>query len=155
MVFPNPPSHSRWQVIDELEPGKFRVHCTCGSGVDKALARRYVAGESLSCGCLRRKKEREQGKRNLSLLRAGYKEWLQEHPPQPMKYAPKLPALGELVEVPQTLTSLKALNLTLKYRSFSRRTDALFLVALANLVSPATLFWALLQKSDESQNSIA
>jgi hypothetical protein len=97
--FPKPPTHSRWQILEEIEPHpskrqaerSFHVQCSCGSGIEKTLAYRYVKGESLSCGCLVKEKAAQMGRDRVDSLRVGYKEWLLDHPKQPSKYAPKLP----------------------------------------------------------------
>lgn len=71
----------------------FLVRCTCGSGIEKELAWRYIRGDSLSCGCLRREIAAKQGRANLDPLNQGYQEWLEEaRKDKPAnKYAPKLP----------------------------------------------------------------
>ena len=74
---PEPPSHSRWQILEEVAPDpnkkqakrRFRVRCSCGSDVRKTLAYRYVIyGESLSCGCLVRERAAEVGRENRQKL---------------------------------------------------------------------------------------
>lgn len=113
------PSHSRWEILEEIEPEpkkrkserKFRVRCTCGSGIEKVLAWRYVKGESLSCGCLRRERAAELGRENIEPLRVGYKEYLQKvkRNRPPSKYAPKLPSTKKLRELRESGMTYKAI----------------------------------------------
>lgn len=100
MPFPALPKHSRWEILEETEPGFFRVRCTCDRKVEKTLARRYVRGESLSCGCLVSEKAREQGKRNLSPLRRGYQQYVEsiDSDNSRSKYSAKLPNLEIIMQ---------------------------------------------------------
>jgi hypothetical protein len=100
-VFSIVPDHSRWEILEEIDPvthklqaqRRFKVRCTCGSGIEKILAHRYVRGESLSCGCLKRQRAAEQGRKNVEKLKAGYQDYLTKAREQSLgKYAPKLPS---------------------------------------------------------------
>ncbi len=110
MPFPTLPEHSRWKILEETAPGFFLVCCTCDRKTEKILARRYVRGESLSCGCLVSEKAREQGKRNLSPLRIGYQQYVQQKR-STSKYAAKLPSLETLINLKQQgLSTLEIAN---------------------------------------------
>lgn len=101
---------SRWTIIEEIAPapGKlksqrfFRVRCTCGSGIERDLAYKYLAHhQSLSCGCIRRERGIELGKTRLSPLKIGYQAYLEEvrRNRSLSKYAPKLPTTDVLIEL--------------------------------------------------------
>lgn len=105
----NLPQRSRWKIIEEIAPapGKlksqrfFRVRCTCGSGIEKDLAYKYIAhNQSLSCGCIRRERGIQLGRARLSPLKIGYQKYLEEvrRNRPPSKYAPKLPTTDVLIE---------------------------------------------------------
>jgi hypothetical protein len=104
---PIPPPHSRWEILEEISPDlpkrqferSFRVRCTCGSGIERELAYRYVHGESLSCGCLVREKAAEMGRSRLDPLNVGYREWLIDNAKPKGKFGPKLPNLKTLVDL--------------------------------------------------------
>ncbi|MCG9890922.1 MAG: hypothetical protein MH252_07590 [Thermosynechococcaceae cyanobacterium MS004] len=105
MNLPTLPPHSRWEILEEIAPEikkrqserTFHVRCTCGSGIEKILAYRYVKGESLSCGCLVREKAAEMGRSRIDSLNIGYGEWLKTKPKKP--YGPKLPSTEELIKL--------------------------------------------------------
>lgn len=105
MSLPIPPSNSRWTVLHETDPGFFRVRCSCPEQTEKVLARRYVRGESLSCGCLVREKAAEVGRSRLDPLNKGYEAY--KGSGRTGKFAPKLPDL-------ETLQNLKSQGLTNK-----------------------------------------
>jgi hypothetical protein len=115
---PRPPAHSRWEILKEIDPTlkkrqaerTFRVRCVCGSGIEKELAYRYVIGESLSCGCLVRETAAEIGRSRLSVLNAGYQEWLETNPKGQSRYGPKLPSLEKLIEMREQGMSCAAIG---------------------------------------------